>query len=152
MERNKLMKRFSIFILLALLPALVAMPALAQDAPPETAPDATIVLNIWQVIGGVIAAVSIGGIAGIAGVGVLASRLRNDEATMKAIEALANSAPKHVTDALASIGKSTIEIGKLLEEVTDGVPMATKEAIARSQLEVIEAVEKAVAQSNRTVG
>jgi hypothetical protein len=123
-------KRNLISILAALFLALLCtVPVMAQEAtatPTVTVPDASITLNIWQVIGGVIAAVSVGGIAGFAGAGVLASRLKNDAATMKAIEALADSAPRHVIEALAAIGRSSIGVGELLVEATDGVPAGTK--------------------------
>jgi hypothetical protein len=152
----KHLKRTVFNILAALFLALLFVaPVMAQDAePPEPVlADTTIVLDIWQIIGGVIAAVSVGGIAGFAGAGVLAARLRNDPATLKAIEALANSAPKHVTDALAAIGKSSVAVGELLVEATDGVPAATKLAIEKAQAETMLAITQAVeANNNRIVG
>lgn len=151
--------RRNLFNILAalFLTLLCATPALAQeaDATPEptpvievepapvTMPDATITLNIWQLFGGFIAAFSVGGIGGFAGAGLLATRLRNDPATMKAIEGLANSTPKHVTDALTAVGKSAVSVGELLIEASDGVPASTKAAIEQSQIETLEAVQRA---------
>lgn len=106
-----------------------AMPVSAQDV--DIGLDTgEYVLNIWQIVGGTIAAVTAGGLMGIGGAGVLAARLRRDEATMTAIEKLADSAPRYVTDQINELTRSfrdsVREVAALIIEATDRVPAKDK--------------------------
>lgn len=138
------MKRYTLIILFALL-TLFAVPALAQDATseptaaatvavdapveqPAGSADPTITLKWWQVIAGLFTAAAGGGLIGIAGFGVLATRIRNDAATMSAIEGLAKSVPADVVKVILDTAKSAQAIAGVVEEAFDGVPATSKTA------------------------
>lgn len=126
------MKRFTfVLALLALIfIGLAAVPAFAQDSTPVPLDTATVTLSVWQVIVGVVAAVASGGILGIAGVGVLANRLRHDAVAITAIEKLGDSVPpetaKQVMDLTGRFNQSVNELTLLVTEALDRIPAATK--------------------------
>ena len=95
--------------------------------------DPAITLKWWQVLAGIALAFGGGGLVGIAGVGVLAVRIKNDKATMTAIEGLANSVPAHVVKLILDTTRSTQAIAGVVEEVFDGVPIASKPAPVTAQ-------------------
>lgn len=90
--------------------------------------DPVITLKWWQVIAGLFTAAAGGGLIGIAGFGVLATRIRNDTATMSAIEGLAKSVPADVVKVILDTTKSTQAIAGVIEEAFDGIPVASKSA------------------------
>jgi hypothetical protein len=134
--------------LLALL--LLISPAAAQDTPaPDAAPiptqevtvitpaptpdgrtDSFVVLSVWQIVAGLAAAFSVGGLTIGTGLGVLASRLRHNEAAMAAIEGLAASTPDSTVQTVSGlIDKfqfSLTESFALIREALDRVPYASK--------------------------
>lgn len=139
------MKRYIITLILLL---LLALPVMAQDATAEpvatqeaaaivtpdttTSNDSDVTLSVWQIITGVAGAFALGGVVGVAGAGVLASRLRNDPATMSAIEKLGNSVPEPTAKLIIDLAKSGQEIAELLKEALDRVPAASKTEPAKS--------------------
>lgn len=137
MKRSRTILSSLLIICLFLFGGVIAIAQEATpepDAPPVVTPlpdtDGNVVLSVFQVVIGVVAAVAVGGIVGIAGVGVLASRLRNDAATIAAIEALAKSVPpetaKQVVDLTGQLNKSMNEITLLVSEALDNVPASSK--------------------------
>lgn len=139
------MNKMKTLLVLVMLLLLMAGTALAQDvtrepgtepaatveAPvttPDTQPsaDPAITLKWWQVIAGLFTAAAGGGLIGIAGFGVLATRIKNDAATMKAIEGLTESVPANVVKAILETARSTQAIADVVEEAFDGIPAASK--------------------------
>lgn len=139
------MKRFSLFvtILMLCIIGLAVLPAFAQEATPEpdntvvvNMPDsapidsATVTLSVWQIIVGIGSAIALGGIGGVAGVGVLASRLRHDAAAMAAIEKLGDSVPPSQSQVIVAITErfttSLNEVTRLVVEALDRIPAASK--------------------------
>jgi hypothetical protein len=112
-------------MLVAMLVLVLAVPVMAQDTDPVGTVNELrdFGLNLWTVIMGTIAAFAVGGIAGISGALALVSRVRNDQATMKAIEGLIDSAPPSVVEVIRDLSKLLSEAGVLLEEVSDGEPL-----------------------------
>lgn len=148
------MKKWLLLALIALF-ALSTLPALAQsgddiiepvaltaeptaeaggvivnvEAPePEPSADPAIALKWWQVLAGLATAFGAGGIIGIAGVGTVAMRVKNDRATMTAIEELAKSVPADVAKSMLALARSGKAIAEVTEEVFDGVPVGSKPA------------------------
>lgn len=115
-------------------PEPAAVATVTVDAPVDPAPvdnpvgsdDPAITLKWWQVIAGLFTAAAGGGLIGIAGFGVLATRIRNDAATMSAIEGLAKSVPADVVKVILDTAKSAQAIAGVLEEAFDGVPVSSK--------------------------
>lgn len=129
---------------------LLISPAAAQDTPaPDAAPiptqeitvitpaptpdgstDSFVVLSVWQIVAGLAAAFSVGGLTIGTGLGVLASRLRHNEAAMAAIEGLAASTPDSTVQTVSGlIDKfqfSLTESFALIREALDRVPYASK--------------------------
>lgn len=135
------MKSLLVIVLFALLTLVI--PVMAQEptqdasapvatveptAPAETQPsaDPAIALKWWQVLAGLASAFGIGGVVGIAGVGTIAQRVRNDAATMAAIEGLAKSVPADVAKMALSLARSGEAIAGVVEEAFDDIPAATK--------------------------
>lgn len=87
-----------------------------------------VVLNVGQIIAGVIAAVTAGGIIGVAGAGVLANRLLQDKATVTAMEKLADSLPPETTLKFLEFFMSVESVANLGTEVFDDVPIVDKPA------------------------
>ena len=136
------MKRFALLVLSVLL-FIWIIPMFAQEVTPEPdstvvvnvpapvqTPDGTVVLSVWQIIVGIGSAIALGGIGGVAGVGVLASRLRHDAAAIAAIEKLGDSVPPSQSQVIVAITErfavSLNEVTKLVTEALDRVPAATK--------------------------
>ena len=135
MKRSRSMLLVLFMICLLLFGGVVA----AQESTPEpdappvevtTTSEGSIVLTIWQLLGGVVAAIAIGGIGGVLGVGTLAARLRSDATTIAAIEALAKSVPpetaQQVINLTGHFNKSVNELTMLVTEALDNIPAATK--------------------------
>lgn len=105
---------------------------LAQE-PPETAvlplqtiDDDLVTVNIWQIFTGLFATFAAGGVIGIAGAGLVATRLRDDAATMTAIEGATKNVPPEIAKLLIDLAKSGQAVGDLLIEALDGVPSTSK--------------------------
>jgi len=94
-----------------------------------TANDATVTLSIWQILAGLFAAVALGGIGGIAGAGVIAVRLMNNQATMKAIEDLGNSVPQKHADQVLSFATGFQAIVADFKGSLDAVVLLTQKAL-----------------------
>lgn len=107
---------------------LLATPVFAQDGSATSEPSVT--LSIGQVVLGIVAAVTAGGITGVMGAGVLAQRLKDNPATMKAIEHLGNSVPpetaKQVIDVLGAFQSSFNSVTALMREALDRIPADSK--------------------------
>jgi hypothetical protein len=78
------------------------------------------------VIIGLLSAFASGGVIGIAGVAIFIDRIRNDKATVTALENLANSFPPSTKEILEKAFVTTQKIGQLGAEVFDGVPINEK--------------------------
>lgn len=138
--------KFQILIMLCLL--FGAFGVLAQELPPdltpipdpspvdggretviddvrEVSPD-VLRVNTIQVIIGLLSAFASGGVIGIAGVAIFIDRIRNDKATVTALENLANSFPPSTKEILEKAFVTTQKIGQLGAEVFDGVPINEK--------------------------
>jgi len=131
------------YLLMMIIVLLLAGSVVAQDAtsepdssdvPTVTLPanetlpsaDPAITLKWWQVLAGLFAAVGVGGVGGVAGAGVIARRMRDNPATLAAIEGLANSVPADVAKLMLGVARSGKEVALLAEEAFDGVPAAAK--------------------------
>jgi hypothetical protein len=81
-----------------------------------------ITINVFAAIGGILAAFLTGGGLTLAALNMFTNKLKNDTATLNAIEALATSLPQSALTELRqiiSVAKTTVEIA---EKVTDGKP------------------------------
>jgi hypothetical protein len=81
-----------------------------------------ITINVFAAIGGVLAAFLAGGGLTLTALTVVTNKLKNDTATLNAIEALAMSVPQSALSEIRqiiSVAKATVEIA---EKVTDGKP------------------------------
>lgn len=99
------------------------------ESPAEEATDASggkITLNVWQLVTFAVTFFLTGGSVGVVGFGTLAKRMRNDAATMAAIEAIAKSYPPETRQLIERLGTSAVAVGELLVEAADSVPMAEK--------------------------
>ena len=113
----------SMFILLFLLLLAPVSVALAQDTTPPPSNGGQVVLDIFTALGGILAAFAAGGIVGVAGISLFIQRLRNDTATLNAIERLYTSIPQDaVRDIIRSVIEVWVETGELLDDITDGEP------------------------------
>lgn len=138
------MKRLALIVLSVLLFIWIIQVA-AQESTPE--PDqtvqvtvssgepsanegSTVVLSALQVVMGLVSAFAIGGVVGIAGVGILAARLRHDAVTLAAIEKLGDSVPPETAAQIMNLtgqfNASVNELTALVNEVLDGIPAAGK--------------------------
>ena len=133
---------FGILILLALVPVFAQgdpdpQPVSTVEAAPfEIVPaptastDPMIQLSIWQIVAGFATAFSLGGLTIGTGIGLLASRLRHNPATMAAIEGLAASTPdttvQQFTGLIDKFQYSLTEAFALVREALDKKPAAEK--------------------------
>lgn len=83
-------------------------------------------VNLIQIIIGLLTAFSAGGIVGIAGLAMFVDRIRNDVATVTALEKLGASFPPETRELLKGGSRSLVSIGELGEEVFDDEPIAQK--------------------------
>lgn len=83
-----------------------------------------VVLSVWQIIGGLVAAFVTGGTVGVAGLAMFVGKLRQDHLLKDSLEKLAVSLP---SDTLYQV-RQLIMLGReaftLADEVTDGKPNA----------------------------
>jgi len=101
----------------------------AEETAQPTTNDGMITLSIWQILAGVFAAVALGGIGGIAGAGVIAVRLMNNPATMKAIEDLGNSVPQKHADQVLSFATGFQSIVADFKGSLDAIVLLTQKAL-----------------------
>lgn len=127
------MKKYQSAILLVMLLfmlMLLGVPAFAQDQPVNNLDAPTVLLSVGQIIIGAIAIFGAGGVISVAGVGLLAMRLRQDKTTIAAIEKLGDSVPpetaKHIMDLSGQFNKSVNEITLLVTEALDRIPAVEK--------------------------
>lgn len=119
----------------ALLILLVGVgPVLAQEGDQGAAQSVLVVLvGVLSAVG----AIGLSVVFSLRGVGLLAERLRQDDATITAIERLADSVPSDVAagilttltrmnDTLRDLSSSVGAITRLVDEALDGVPAADK--------------------------
>lgn len=96
-------------------------PVQQVDEPATVAGD-NVIVNTWAAITGLVMSFLAGGIVGIAGIGILMNRLKNDQATLNAIEGLVTSAPPAVMEFLQELvrtGRVTLDV---IDTVSDGQP------------------------------
>lgn len=123
---------------------ILCLPTLAQDATavptveampveivtPPASSDPMIQMSVWQIVAGLAGAFSLGGLTIGMGVGVLASRLRTNPATMAAIEGLAASTPdstvQQFTGLMDKFQYSLTEAFALVREALDKKPYGDK--------------------------
>lgn len=135
------MKRILVLLVLLL---ILCLPTLAQDATavstveampveivtPPASSDPMIQMSVWQIVAGLAGAFSLGGLTIGMGVGVLASRLRTNPATMAAIEGLAASTPdstvQQFTGLMDKFQYSLTEAFALVREALDKKPYGDK--------------------------
>lgn len=99
-----------------------------SDVMPAPATESTdLQVDLVQIIIGLLTAFAAGGIVGISGLAIFVDRIRNDSATVTALEKLAESYPPGTRDLLLNISKSVTSIGALGEEVFDGKPVQDKD-------------------------
>lgn len=120
------MKRHILLVMLFLL-LFVTVPALAQDAVPV--PVEPSVPTWFAAIAG-IAGIVVGAIAGGGSVlvvlGRIANNLKNDAATLSALEKLAASVPPETTAMILEVLKAGQSISEVAYEILDDVPAAEK--------------------------
>lgn len=107
-----------------------AVPEAGVTAEAEPVPDTTVTIPLWvALIGGSLLALG-GAAAGGGGVFVIltrwAAKLLDDKNSLRNAEMLANSAPEWAVTAGFEFARFMQAGGKLLEEVTDKVPVAEK--------------------------
>ena len=73
-----------------------------------------------------ISGIALGLVAGGGSVLLLVGRVKNDPALLTAIEALAKSWPATTIDVLKQISPALKDTAAILDELTDGVPVASK--------------------------
>lgn len=73
-----------------------------------------------------ISGIALGLVAGGGSVLLLVGRVKNDPALLTAIEALAKSWPATTIDVLKQISPALKDVATVIDEVTDGVPVASK--------------------------
>ena len=159
---KRLFIRFVLLIVALLAFSAIALPLMAQDAPSpaatleaaptppektETSSDALITVSVWQIVAGLAAAFSVGGLTVGTALGVLASRLRKNPETMAAIEALAKSTPESTVKLILTftnrVQYAAEEVGGLIREALDGEPARDKtpeerEAVVRADVSALE--------------
>lgn len=132
------MKRLSVVFMVLMLVLGLPMVAVAQDDTPDA--DVPVVvtdgeqlsdvsINLVQIVIGLLSAFAAGGVIGIAGLMVFIDRLRNDVATVTALEKLSASYPPETRELLLSISGAVKSVGKLGEEIFDDVPVVDKGVI-----------------------
>lgn len=117
------MRVFRLLMFVFILLLLAVMPVTAQDGTATPAPDAPVVpvangsaaINLITLIAGI----GVGVVAGGGSVLFVVDRLRNDKATVKAVEELAKSFPPETRELLN-------HLAGFLYEVTDDTPFADK--------------------------
>lgn len=88
--------------------------------------DSNLQVNVVQVIIGLLGAFAAGGVVGIAGLAVFVDRIRNDHATVTALELLAQSFPPETRKLLKNASDTVTSIGELGSEVLDDIPIIDK--------------------------
>ncbi len=105
-----------------------------DPAPPTGTPagstDSFVVLSVWQIVAGIAAAFSVGGLTIGTGMGVFAYRLRHNPTAMAAIEGLAASTPDSTVQVVNSLmdkfQANLTEAFALAREAFDRIPAANK--------------------------
>jgi hypothetical protein len=108
---------------------VVEVPApVVEEVPVVIAPVVTegVTINLVQVIIGLLGAFAAGGIVGIAGLATYIDRIRNDKATVTALEKLGDSFPPSTKELLERAFRIMEKASSLGVEVFDGVPIADK--------------------------
>lgn len=110
-------------------------PVATEPTPPVTptipvSSDPLFTLSLWQILAGFATAFSLGGLTIGTGLGLLASRLRHNPATMAAIEGLAASTPdtalERYSNLMDKFQYSLSEAFALVREAIDKRPAAEK--------------------------
>lgn len=106
---------------------------IATPAPVESPVESPVIqdgsdlsINLVQVIIGLLTAFAAGGVVGIAGLAIFVDRIRDDKATVTALEKLAESYPPNTRELLLGISKTTISLGELGKEIFDDTPVIDK--------------------------
>lgn len=92
----------------------------------ETLPN-EIVINVWTLVSIIGTAIVTGGALGIGTLGIVARSILNNEAGVKAVEALGDSVPANTANLILEVVRNTEPVIDLVEEALDGVPADSKE-------------------------
>lgn len=133
------MYRFAVVcvLLLMVVMAMSVSVALAQEATPELTPtppppvsppatDGSQAINLITLISGIGIGVVTGGGGVLLTVLFVVNKVRNDKALLTAIEGLTNSIPVDKRQLGGKIGQGLQELGEIVEEVFDDVPVTQK--------------------------
>lgn len=129
-------KRMVLIVIMIVLALLVVAPVWAQDVPPAEGPG--FVEGLVQFISGIV----LGTVATLAGVLTLIGRLKNDKATLDAIEWAGKNVPVEVVLAFNELAKRMIDAGMVIDAVTDGLPNTEASSLVRYTVPVETATLK----------
>lgn len=131
------MYRFAVVcvLLLAVVMAVSVSVAMAQEATPESTPtppapppltDSGQAINLITLISGIGIGVVTGGGGVLVTLLFVVSKVRNDKVLLTAIEGLTNSVPADKREFGGKIGQGLQELGEIVEEVFDDIPVNQK--------------------------